>query len=148
MKLQSISYENAVANFMNKHGQPMRTRPEIPTSDELMLRGKLIAEEAQETVDWIAKCVSSRSIHDNYKELKSEEESLMIGIADGLADLLYVVFGTALSFGIPIESVFAEVHRSNMTKEKLGHTNLGEKVPKGKFSKPQIGVILELARRK
>jgi predicted HAD superfamily Cof-like phosphohydrolase len=37
-------------------------------------------------------------------------------IADGLADLLYVVFGTAVAYGIPMDGVFAEVHRSNMTK--------------------------------
>lgn len=40
----------------------------------------------------------------------------VIGIADALADLLYVTYGAALTFGIPIEAVFAEVHRSNMTK--------------------------------
>ena len=40
----------------------------------------------------------------------------LVGIADGLADLLYVVFGTAVAYGIPMDEVFAEVHRSNMTK--------------------------------
>ncbi len=37
-------------------------------------------------------------------------------MADAIADLLYVTYGTAVAFGIPIESVFQEVHRSNMTK--------------------------------
>jgi predicted HAD superfamily Cof-like phosphohydrolase len=40
----------------------------------------------------------------------------LIEIADGLADLLYVVFGTAVAYGIPMDDVFEEVHRSNMTK--------------------------------
>jgi len=37
-------------------------------------------------------------------------------IADAIADLLYVVYGTAVSYGIDIEPVFLEVHRSNMSK--------------------------------
>ena len=40
----------------------------------------------------------------------------VVEIADGLADLLYVVFGTAVAYGIPMDGVFREVHRSNMTK--------------------------------
>jgi predicted HAD superfamily Cof-like phosphohydrolase len=40
----------------------------------------------------------------------------VVEIADGLADLLYVVFGTAVAYGIPMDDVFAEVHRSNMSK--------------------------------
>lgn len=37
-------------------------------------------------------------------------------LAKELADLLYVVYGAADVFSIPIDEVFAEVHRSNMSK--------------------------------
>jgi predicted HAD superfamily Cof-like phosphohydrolase len=40
----------------------------------------------------------------------------VVDVADALADLMYVVIGSALQWGIPLERVFAEVHRSNMTK--------------------------------
>lgn len=40
----------------------------------------------------------------------------MVEIADSLADLAYVVYGTAVSLGIDLDAVFREVHRSNMTK--------------------------------
>lgn len=69
-----------------------------PNFEEITLRHKLIKEE--------------------YHELDEE----MMGILDKkkmakeLADLLYVVYGTAVSFGIPIDDVFDEVHRSNMSK--------------------------------
>ena len=40
----------------------------------------------------------------------------LVELADGMADLIVVVCGTALSYGIPLDEVFAEVHLSNMSK--------------------------------
>ena len=37
-------------------------------------------------------------------------------LAKELADLLYVVYGTAATYGIPIDEVFDKVHESNMSK--------------------------------
>lgn len=54
------------------------------------------------------------------EELAEVREAIMehdlLSMAKELADLLYVVYGTAAVFGIPIDDVFAEVHRSNMSK--------------------------------
>ncbi len=47
-----------------------------------------------------------------------------------MADLLYVVYGTAVSYGIDMDPVFREVHRSNMSK--VG----GYKREDGKWVKP------------
>lgn len=54
----------------------------------------------------------------------------MIETVDALADLLYVVFGTAVELGVDIEPFFDEVHRSNMTKGG------GHKREDGKLVKP------------
>src|SRR4029453_6442141 len=51
-------------------------------------------------------------------------------IAKEVADLLYVVYGTAVSYGIDMAPVFREVHRSNMSK--VG----GYKREDGKWVKP------------
>ena len=51
-------------------------------------------------------------------------------VAKELADLLYVVYGTAVSYGIDMEPVFREVHRSNLSK--VG----GYKRDDGKWVKP------------
>ena len=40
----------------------------------------------------------------------------IVKIADAIADITYVAVGTAVTYGIPFDAVFAEVHRSNMTK--------------------------------
>lgn len=44
------------------------------------------------------------------------DASQIIKIAKEAADLVYVIYGMALEFGIDLDAVLAEVHRSNMTK--------------------------------
>ena len=40
----------------------------------------------------------------------------LIGVADALADIVYVAYGTAHVYGIDLDAVLDEVHASNMTK--------------------------------
>lgn len=40
----------------------------------------------------------------------------IVETADALADIVYVAYGAALEFGIDLDAVLAEVHRSNMLK--------------------------------
>lgn len=70
----------------------------------------------------------------------------IVEIADALADIVYVAVGTAISYGIPFDAVFAEVHRSNMTKF-IGApvTNSAGKIVKGPhFEPPDIAGVLGL----
>ena len=46
----------------------------------------------------------------------ASERRDLIGVADALADIVYVAYGTALTYGIDLDAVFHEVHRSNMSK--------------------------------
>lgn len=89
-----------VQEFHNAMGTTRRTWP--PTQEELILRSDLIWEELNELMD--------EFVEFNPDQIDKKK------IAKELADLLYVVYGTADSFGIPIDDVFAEVHRSNMSK--------------------------------
>jgi predicted HAD superfamily Cof-like phosphohydrolase len=72
-----------------------------------------------------------RLIEEEFDELK---EAMVGGdlaaVAKEMADLLYVVYGTAVSYGIDMDPVFREVHRSNMSK--VG----GYKREDGKWVKP------------
>lgn len=61
------------------------------------LRLKLLWEEFQELTYAMA-----------YEDVKQ--------VAKELADLLYVTYGTANAYGIPMDEVFTEVHKSNMSK--------------------------------
>ena len=67
---------------------------------------------------------------------------------DGIADLLYTVYGTAAQFKLPSEEAFWEVHRSNMTKNS-GAMKDGSDATNGKgenYSPPDLMNILIDAR--
>jgi predicted HAD superfamily Cof-like phosphohydrolase len=89
--------------------------PQLPTYERQMLREKLIEEE--------------------FWELKQAfSEGDVVAYADAVADLLYVVYGTADEAGIDADAVFAEVHRSNMSK--VGADGKVLKRADGKILKP------------
>jgi hypothetical protein len=78
------------------------------------------------------------------EELTELQEALEAGdvvkTADGLADLIYVLAGCGVTWGIDLASVLEEVHRSNMTKTP----NPGGKAIKGpNFSPADIFGVLK-----
>lgn len=87
----------AVREWHEKFGVPIRPTPGFPGRDRASLRESLVTEEFEEFI------------------AASQAQNILL-VADALADLLYVIHGTALEWGIPIERVFKEVHRSNMSK--------------------------------
>ena len=67
----------------------------------------------------------------------------IVGVADALGDLEFLVNGTALAWGIALEPIFQEVYRSNMTKAG-GQKSQEPKVIKGSnFSPPDLEPLLE-----
>jgi predicted HAD superfamily Cof-like phosphohydrolase len=40
----------------------------------------------------------------------------LVEIAHELADVVYAAYGTAISYGIDLDAVIAEIHKANMTK--------------------------------
>ena len=81
-----------------------------------------------------------RLIQEEFDELKEAfHKGDLPNVAKELADLLYVVYGTAVSCGIDMEPVFQEVQRSNMSK--VG----GYKREDGKWVKPSTYSPAEMA---
>jgi len=86
------------------------------------------------------KALRVRLIQEEFDELKEAFETQNLPhIAKELADLLYVVYGSAVSYGIDMEPVFQEVQRSNMSK--VG----GYKREDGKWVKPDSYSPADLA---
>ena len=86
-----------VREFHETYDLPVADVPNHPPADRIRLRKDLISEEYWE--------------YD-----RAVEKNDLINIAQELADLLYVVYGAALEYGIPLDEVVAEVHRANMSK--------------------------------
>jgi predicted HAD superfamily Cof-like phosphohydrolase len=58
-----------------------------------------------------------RLLREEWEEFQTAlAERNIVEVADALADMMYIIVGTALSFGIPLDRVWAEVQRSNMAK--------------------------------
>jgi predicted HAD superfamily Cof-like phosphohydrolase len=92
-----------VEEFHKKFGVPIGAEV---TEELLLLRDKLIQEEAWEVQGELIETVKLKDLSKVEKDKLTKE----------LADLMYVTIGTAVTFGLPLEQVFAEVHRSNMSK--------------------------------
>jgi predicted HAD superfamily Cof-like phosphohydrolase len=68
----------------------------------------------------------------------------LVGIADGVADVVYVAVGTAVRYGLPFDALLAEVHRSNMTKINPEPGSM--KLVKGPgYEPPNISGVLAVA---
>lgn len=116
--------QQMVRDWMVRFGQETPSgKPVIPSLDIRKLRAKLIMEETLETIAGlgircsIKKSASSVGLDAEYifEEHPSFEPSL-VEIADGIADSLVVLLGTAVACGIDIKPVFDEVMRSNDSK--------------------------------
>lgn len=103
-----------VKYFQTAVGQNIGTEPRFPNKTERTLRMELLMEEVKEY-------------------LEGEEKEDLENVAKELADIIYIVCGTAASYGIPLDLVFDEVHKSNMAK--LG--------PDGKVKRREDGKILK-----
>ena len=77
----------------------------------------ILVQQAPGQVDERTRLLRERLIQEEFEELKEAMGTHdLAAIAKELADLLYVVYGTAVSYGIDMGPVFLEVHRSNMSK--------------------------------
>jgi predicted HAD superfamily Cof-like phosphohydrolase len=84
---------------------------------------------------------------DEYR--RAAEAGDLTGLADALSDLLYVVFGTYIAHGLQeaASELFAEVHRSNMSKLDGNGQPIfradGKVLKSNLFSGPELNPILE-----
>jgi len=119
---------SAVAAFHAAFGVP---RGDVPSADVpaevAALRIRLLAEE----VDEYAEAVAGRDL---------------VAIADALADIVYVAYGAAVTYGIDLDAVLAEVHRSNMTKADADGRVIrradGKVLKSDRYTPPNVAAVL------
>lgn len=128
-----FSVSEAVADFHRAFGLPMQRRPGADIDPALaQLRMDLVAEEVGEF-------------------MVASEKGDLVAIADALADIAYVVYGTALTYGIDLDSVLREVHRSNMSKLGADGKPLtredGKVLKSDRYRPPDIASIINMHAR-
>jgi hypothetical protein len=123
----------ALWDFQSSFGQPHSIFPELPGEDRRTLRKNLLAEEYQEYLD-------------------GETNNDLVEIADALIDMTYIIYGTGVEYGLPMDDLFNEVHRSNMTKldpatGKPIRRADGKIMKPPTYSKPDLASIIEGRRQ-
>lgn len=117
-----------VKEFQTIFKSHVSEKPVLPNTEERDLRKRLLEEEYNEY-------------------LEGENNNDIIEIADALGDMLYIIYGTAVSYGLPINEIFNEIHASNMSKlDENGNPIFREdgKILKGKnYFKPDLKSIIE-----
>ena len=108
------SYER-VREFHEVFGHPVADEPTTIDGGRARLRLALIFEEFIELVE--ASGFDTTELEELFsKGFTPVGQADIVGIADALGDLDYVVNGAALEHGIDLPKITAEIHRSNMTK--------------------------------
>ncbi len=118
---------NKVKEFHEIYNCNIGNEPVLPDNNERELRKSLLQEEYNEY-------------------LQGEENHDIVEIADALGDMLYIIYGTCVSYGIDIDEVFAEIHASNLSKlgedDKPIYREDGKVMKGPNYFKPDIKSIL------
>lgn len=112
-----------VLEFHRALGIPVEDTPALRRPE---LRASLIEEEARETVDAI-------------------RAGDLVEAVDGLCDLLCVVYGAALEFGVDLPACWDEVHRTNMAKVGGPVREDGKRLKPDGWTPPDIAGVLARA---
>lgn len=146
-KVDAVSMADAILTGLAGHGLTVS-----PPSLEQLLRefhqakaihGRFMPEQPTVAVpDWI-QGLRLRLLAEEVTELR---DAVRIGslekIADGIADIITVVAGTAVVYGLPLDALIAEVNRSNMTK--VNTPDEGKLVKGPGYEPPDIAGVLGL----
>lgn len=124
-----IDQINMVRRFHEAFDVPVQHYPNLPSWERRKLRADLLKEEALEL----------------YAATANDD---LVETLDGIIDCLYILFGTALEFGLQdrLVAAFDEVHCSNMSK--LDENGNPVKRPDGKviksnlFQKPNLAKLI------
>jgi predicted HAD superfamily Cof-like phosphohydrolase len=123
--------------FQEKFGFPVNRRPD---REMVSFRRQLTDEEFMEAREALW------ALYEDPHSAKALEK-----VAAETIDLIYVLVGTLVWFGVSVEEVFAEIHRANMEKgPPVGFGTYGKPTKPDGWRPPDIRCIIErtLERRK
>lgn len=117
-------WQQNVKDFHKKFEQMIGDSPGFPDEDTMKLRINLIEEEFLELTE-------------------ACEEKDFPSFVDAIADLIYVLLGTATATGVDLEPVWEEVQKTNMAKAPGNKRKDGKLLKPPGWSPPDIKTLLE-----
>jgi len=145
--------EALVREFHATYALPVEAGAPSVDRDRVHMRMALIAEEFAELMTAVYGERAGRLAEEAFAAGVAADDGPrdVVGAADALGDLVYVLYGMALECGIPLPAVLAEIQRSNLSK--LGADGLPVLRGDGKILKgpgyvpPDVAGVLARAQR-
>lgn len=136
-----------VCEFLKKAGYNIPNKPTIPTYKTRLLRARLIAEEAVETINALgfAVIIIDNTMMDfNETLFKPDLEKII----DGCCDVHVVTTGTMLACGIQTTEFQDEIDENNLTKVsgEMNYDEYGKLLKPSSWKPPRIKEILKKIR--
>jgi predicted HAD superfamily Cof-like phosphohydrolase len=103
------------------------------------LRASLLAEEARETLE----AITGQAWKVVPEQMGGSGKPDLVEAIDGMCDLLAVIYGTAVEFGVNLAPFWDEVHKTNMAKENPDPGACTKLVKPEGWQRPQLAPILE-----
>jgi len=134
---------------------PILETPQVPADERVRLRARLVVEECLEFVEALFDVGDRRPIHAEMSVLKKCAARLiadadvkvdLVEAVDAMADVMYVVAGSALEMGVNLDPVLDEVHRSNLEKRNGPVDEYGKVGKPPGWTPPDIAGCLERQR--
>lgn len=125
-----------VREFHKAFGRPVRDQPTVGMPDERVLRVRLMLEEVLEFAEAAGVDVycGNRALTPVNFRVDADRPANLAAMLHELADVSYVVDGTAVQLGLPLNLAVTEVHAANM--RKLGPDGKPVVDARGKVRKP------------
>jgi len=117
---QPRTWQDDVRDFHTAFGVTVGTTPGIRGES---LRGRLIAEEITELADAI-------------------DAGDLPGAVDGIVDAIYVLVGTAVTFGVDLAPIWDAVHTANMAKIGGAIRDDGKVLKPDGWTAPDVALLL------
>lgn len=126
-----------VKAFMLACDQPVRDKPTVVSDQEKWERFSMLTEEFSEHKKALKDLKRAVEYHS-----KSGTKDAMADLADSLVDMVYIIIGTAHTYGFDFDELWRLVHENNTSKIDP-ETGLVLKV-NGKVQKPEGFVPVDL----
>jgi len=159
-----MSHFDDVREFHEAFGVPVAQNPKLPAAawdswrqaalDNAIDELEALADAMRKATDdadatrWLRIGLMAEEMAEY---LKAEDVGSLVQIADALGDIGVIADGTALSYGIPLDDVRKEIHRSNMSKLDSNRRPIkrsdGKILKSGQYSPPDIAAILDAASK-